>query len=74
MKIAFLGPEGSYSHLAAQTFLKGEMPKTKRKPNDWDECIPFRNFAEVFSAVENVYTEGYMCDFEKSIRKTILVR
>ena len=32
------------------------------------------SFYGMFSAVENVYTEGYMYEFEKSIRKTILVR
>lgn len=50
MKIAFLGPEGSYSHLAAKAFLKTESVKSN-KPNDWDECIPFRNFPEVLNAV-----------------------
>ena len=50
MKIAFLGPEGSYSHLAAKLFLKEEGGKTTYI-NQWDECVPFRNFQEVLSAV-----------------------
>ena len=50
MKIAFLGPEGSYSHLAAQIFLKAEAPANKTA-GTWDECIPFRNFPEVLAAV-----------------------
>ena len=52
MKIAFLGPEGSYSHLAAQSFLKTESVGEK-KAGEWDECIPFRNFPEVLGAVES---------------------
>ena len=51
MKIAFLGPEGSYSHLAAKLFLKEEGGKVK-KPNEWDECVPFRNFSEVLAQAE----------------------
>ena len=48
MKIAFLGPEGSYSHLAAQSFLETET-RTADAGKAWaDECIPFRNFPEVF--------------------------
>lgn len=35
MKIAYLGPEGSYSHLAAETFLKTERASRKEKiPSD----------------------------------------
>ena len=46
MKIAFLGPEGSYSHVAAQYFLKAESQDGAKGVN-FDECIPFRNFLEV---------------------------
>ena len=52
MKIAFLGPEGSYSHLAAKQFLKTEATGAQSTVN-WDECVPFRNVPEVLSAVEN---------------------
>ena len=33
MKIAFLGPEGSYSHLAAKAFLESEEKKEKVEEN-----------------------------------------
>ena len=72
MKIAFLGPEGSYSHLAAQSFLKTEAPKGERKVNDWDECIPFRNFAEVFSAVENGRVDSAVVPIENSLQGGVL--
>ncbi len=57
MKIAFLGPEGSYSHLAAKEFLKTET-SAKKLAGDWDECVPFRNFPEVLAAVENGRVDG----------------
>lgn len=72
MKIAYLGPEGSYSHLAAQTFLKAETPKTNKKVNDWDECIPFRNFAEVFAAVENDRVDCAAVPIENSVQGGVL--
>jgi prephenate dehydratase len=71
MKIAFLGPEGSYSHVAAQAFLKTEGGK-KRYAGDWDECIPFRNFAEVFSAVETGRVDAAAVPIENSLQGGVL--
>lgn len=67
MKIAFLGPEGSYSHLAAKEFLKTETTG-KKLAGDWDECVPFRNFPEVLAAVENGRVEAAAIPIENSIQ------
>ena len=67
MKIAFLGPEESYSHLAAKEFLKIEETGSKSAIN-WDECIPFRNFPEVLSAVENGRVDAAAIPIENSIQ------
>ncbi len=71
MKIAFLGPEGSYSHLAAQSFLASESTG-ERKVNDWDECIPFRNFHEVFAAVSAGRVDAAAIPIENSLQGGIL--
>jgi prephenate dehydratase len=72
MKIAFLGPEGSYSHLAGQAFLKEEAPKGERKINDWDECVPFRNFVDVFSAVANGRVDSAVVPISNSLQGGVL--
>ena len=71
MKIAFLGPEGSYSHLAGLSFLKTESTGGKRI-NDWDECIPFRNFQEVLSAVFNERVDAAALPIENSLQGGVL--
>ena len=67
MKIAFLGPEGSYSHLAAKEFLKTEATGGQPTVN-WDECVPFRNFPEVLSAVENGRGDAAAIPIENSLQ------
>ncbi len=67
MKIAFLGPEGSYSHLAAKEFLKAEATSGQSVVN-WDECVPFRNFPEVLAAVENGRVDAAAIPIENSLQ------
>ena len=71
MKIAFLGPEGSYSNLAAKEFLKIES-KMNSKVNDWDECVPFRNFSEVLSAVSLERVDAAAVPIENSLQGGVL--
>lgn len=71
MKIAFLGPEGSYSHLAARTFLKTEATG-EITGKGWDECIPFRNFPEVLGAVASGRVDAAAVPIENSLQGGVL--
>lgn len=68
MKIAYLGPEGSYSHLAAKNFLRAE----RVNENDLSECIPFRNFPEVFAAVNTGRVDAAVVPIENSLQGGVL--
>lgn len=71
MKIAFLGPEGSYSHVAARIFLKLENCGEKGGCN-FDECIPFRNLAEVVEAVQSGRVAAGVLPIENSLQGGVL--
>lgn len=64
MKIAYLGPEGSYSHLAAQNFLAQE----NETGTSFDECVPFRNFPEVLGAVATGKVDAAAIPIENSLQ------
>ncbi len=65
MKIAYLGPEGSYSHLAAKKFLGAVSDST-------NECVPFRNATEVLSAVVAGRVDGAAVPIENSLQGGVL--
>ncbi len=67
MKIAFLGPEGSYSQVAAKAFLATEST-VKKSTADWDELVPFRNFPEVLNAVEAGRVDAAVIPIENSLQ------
>jgi prephenate dehydratase len=72
MKIAFLGPEGSYWHLAAKSFLETET-KTLNDGKAWaNECIPFRNFSEVLAAVADGRVDAATVPIENSLQGGVL--
>ncbi len=65
MKVGYLGPEGSYSHVAAQAFLSEEEVQSATK---WNECMPFRNFTEVLGAVESGRVDAAAIPIENSLQ------
>ena len=67
MKIAYLGPEGSYSHLAAQAFLEQENSKSGK----WNECMPFRNFSEALNAVASGKADACAIPIENSLQGSV---
>ena len=71
MKIAFLGPEGSYSHLAARSFLQTESTG-EQGGGHWDECIPFRNMSEVMEAVASSRVDAAVLPIENSLQGGVL--
>ncbi len=71
MKIGYLGPEGSYSHLAAQTFLQSSLlEQTKKKTIH--ECVPFRNFTDVFAALDDEKVDAIALPIENSLQGGVL--
>ena len=68
MKIAYLGPEGSYSHLAANAFLQDEV----KGELGLSECIPFRNFSEVLEAVSMKRVDAAALPIENSLQGGVL--
>ena len=67
MKIAYLGPEGSYSYLAARHFLAEE----NVEGSGWNECMPFRNFAEVIAAVATGKADAGAIPIENSLQGSV---
>ena len=67
MKIAYLGPEGSYSHVAAKALMKNETSEA-----GWNECVPFRNFSEVLDAVYTEKVGAGVIPIENSLQGGVL--
>ncbi|MBQ9729207.1 MAG: ACT domain-containing protein [Clostridia bacterium] len=72
MKIAYLGPEGSYSHLAAKRFIKAETGKEGEENLAVNECVPFRNFNEVFTAVSSGKVDAAAVPIGNSLQGGVL--
>ena len=70
MKIAYLGPEGSYSHLAAKLFIKEETGNDEGLAVN--ECVPFRNFSEVFAAVASKKVDAAVVPISNSLQGGVL--
>ena len=68
MKIAYLGPEGSYSQLAAMEFIKNSAIPAFGV----NECVPFRNATEVFAAVQAGRVDGAAIPIENSLQGGVL--
>lgn len=71
MKIAYLGPEGSYSHLAAKYFIETET-KGAGDGIAVHECVPFRNFSEVFGAVSTGKVDASVVPISNSLQGGVL--
>lgn len=68
MKIAYLGPEGSYSHLAAKKFIE----TSENSSVSSNECVPFRNATEVLAAVVAGRVDGAAVPIENSLQGGVL--
>lgn len=71
MKIAYLGPEGSYSNLAAKLFIKEETGKGD-DAIAVNECVPFKNFNDVFAAVVSGKVDGAVVPISNSLQGGVL--
>lgn len=61
LKVAFLGPEGTYSHLAAMEFLGSSM-----------DFSPMARFEDIFDAVESGRSELGVIPLENSLYGTVM--
>lgn len=72
MKIAYLGPEGSYSHVAAKRFMEAETGLKIGEGFAQNECVPFRNFSEVFAAVSSGKADAAAVPIGNSLQGGVL--